>query len=257
MSVEKLRSSLRQVIDTLPFGVLDQAMVLLGEAQQIIDQVTQGTRDPAPFEVLRCHGLALDDIERACRALRAGQGLIESYLTKIGADGTGSAPLAPPLVAAATMRPSEAARSGGQAPQPPTVVAPLPVVPRVDHALVDEVERQGHKISRDKVVRIGRDRAQRVVWLETGNESRGARHILDEKKVASFVKFGVDRADIVDVVFAAATEGTPVGTSGRDRTVFEIEYRGKTTWIAVSVAGNGFIIGANPYSLTKKVKPLP
>jgi filamentous hemagglutinin len=39
--------------------------------------------------------------------------------------------------------------------------------------------------------------------------------------------------------------------------VFEIEHQGETKRIAVSIGDNGFIIGANPYSLSKKVKPLP
>jgi len=122
---------------------------------------------------------------------------------------------------------------------------------------VAEVQRHGHKITAERVVRIGRDRIQKIVWLEDGLPHAGVGHILNPKRVAEFRAAGVDEVDIVDLVFAAATTGTPIGVSGRDRVVFALDYRGQPRRVAVTVADNGFIVGGKPISMHRKVKPLP
>lgn len=61
----------------------------------------------------------------------------------------------------------------------------------------------------------------------------------------------------MDAVFTALTDGTPLGITGRDRVVYAITFKGHPERIAISVADNGFIVGANPVSLDRMVKPLP
>ncbi|MGW5054906.1 hypothetical protein [Actinokineospora sp. NPDC004072] len=61
----------------------------------------------------------------------------------------------------------------------------------------------------------------------------------------------------MDAVFTALTDGRPIGITGRDRVVYAVDYRGRPVRLAVSVGSNGFIVGANPFSLDQKVKPLP
>jgi hypothetical protein len=46
----------------------------------------------------------------------------------------------------------------------------------------------------------------------------------------------------------AVVNGNVVGTQGT-RLVYELQFAGKTHRIAVTVADNGFIVGANPVSL--------
>jgi YD repeat-containing protein len=122
--------------------------------------------------------------------------------------------------------------------------------------LIDEVQQNGHAIDPDKVVHIGRDRHGRIVWLEEGNESAGLGHMLTDKRVAEFAAAGVRREDIGETAFRAVTEGRPIGITGRDRVVYEVQYNGETKRIAVTVGSNGFIVGANPVG-NKKIKPLP
>src|SRR5690606_2960662 len=100
-------------------------------------------------------------------------------------------------------------------------------------ALIKEVQDQGHKINPNDVVHIGRDRNGNIVWLEKGNDRAGLGHMTTDKRVADFEKAGIPKEDIGEVAFRAATEGTPIGITGRDRVVYEVEYNGETKRIAV------------------------
>jgi filamentous hemagglutinin len=96
-----------------------------------------------------------------------------------------------------------------------------------------------------------------LVWLEEGNERAGLEHLLIDKRVADFARHGIGRDEIVDAVFDALANGTPIGISGKDRVVYALTYNGRPVRIAISVGSNGFIVGANPFSLDQKAKPLP
>ncbi len=93
------------------------------------------------------------------------------------------------------------------------------------------------------------------MWLEEGSADSGLQHILNPRRVAEFEQFGIARPDIVHVVWKAVTQGEPIGVSGKDRTVYEVEHDRRTCRIAVTVGSNGYIIGANPISADRKLKP--
>ncbi len=118
-------------------------------------------------------------------------------------------------------------------------------------ALIDEVLASGHKISPDSVVMITRDPSGRIVWLETGNKKAGLAHIIDQHG-RQFNGKGISNADIPDYVLEAVYQGHIVGTQGKrepPRTIYEFTYNGVKQRIAVQVADNGFIVGANPRSM--------
>ena len=48
-----------------------------------------------------------------------------------------------------------------------------------------------------------------------------------------------------DAIMAAVIDGTRVGLQGM-RPVYEVQFDGQTQLIAVTVADNGFVVGANP-----------
>lgn len=106
-------------------------------------------------------------------------------------------------------------------------------------------------------MRIGRNVDGHIRWLEKDIPNAGVGHIMNPKRVDEFARVGVAESDIVDLVFHAATHGTPIGISGKDRTVFETVYRGRRQRVAVTISSNGFIVGANPVSPDRKLKPLP
>jgi filamentous hemagglutinin len=117
-------------------------------------------------------------------------------------------------------------------------------------ALIDEVVSNGDKISPEKVVMITRDPSGKIVWLETGNESSGLQHIINEHG-HQFNGKGISNEDIPDYVLEAVYQGNVVGTQGKrnPRTIYEFTYNGEKQRIAVQVSKNGYIVGANPKSI--------
>lgn len=118
-------------------------------------------------------------------------------------------------------------------------------------ALIDEVIAKGEKISPDKVVLITREPSGRIVWLEEGDARAGLQHIID-RHGHEFNGKGIANADIPSFVLEAIHQGNIVGTQGKKdppRMIYEFIYNGVKQRIAVQVADNGFIVGANPKSL--------
>jgi hypothetical protein len=115
-------------------------------------------------------------------------------------------------------------------------------------SLINELAQQGIKHTPENIVVIGRDASGRIVFLERGTANAGLQHIV-ERHAADFAARGIPETQIPEAVIKAATEGRAVGTvgSGRNvRTVYEIEFNGRTQRIAVGVASNGFIVTAHP-----------
>ena len=117
-------------------------------------------------------------------------------------------------------------------------------------ALIDEVIASGNKISPEKVVMITQDPTGKIVWLESGNETSGLQHIINEHG-KQFKGKGISNEDIPDYVLEAVYQGNIVGKQGKKnpRTVYEFTYNGEKQRIAVQVSENGYIVGANPKSV--------
>lgn len=243
VSIQKIGDELRQIVGSLPFAGVRQAIDRLDEAMIAFADVGQGSVSGEFEQVLAHLHQGAQQVAEANQTLHTVKMLIERFIANIGATGgeVGLASTSPTRPTAGVRR---GERAGGED-------------RHVDHALIGEVQRQGHKISADRVMRIGRDQRGKVLWIEQGDDRAGVAHLLDVKRVGDFTSFGIAQNDIVDVVFKAATEGVPVGVTGIDRVVFLVDYHGKPMRIAVSIGKNGFIVGGNPVSLTRKLKPLP
>lgn len=113
-------------------------------------------------------------------------------------------------------------------------------------ALIAEVQRNGEKISPEKVVLITRDPYGKIIWLETGNEKSGLQHII-QNHGSEFNEKGIKNDDIPDYVLEAVYQGHIVGTQGKrnPRTIYEFKYYGVRHRIAIQVSTNGYIVGAN------------
>lgn len=122
--------------------------------------------------------------------------------------------------------------------------------------LIDEVIVSGWKISPEKVVGITRDPNDKIIWLETGNESSGLEHIIIEHK-SDFNDIGITQDVISNFVLEAVHQGKIIGTQGKGknpRAIYEVEYNGNMYKIAIQVGSNGYIVGANPKSIKRRNK---
>ncbi len=117
-------------------------------------------------------------------------------------------------------------------------------------ALVAEVQARGDKISPENVVMITRIPSGGIVWMEKGNSMSGLQHIISEHG-HQFNGKGISNDQIPNYVLEAVHQGRVIGAQGKrnPRTVYEFTYNGKTQRIAVQVANNGYIVGANPKSV--------
>ena len=124
---------------------------------------------------------------------------------------------------------------------------PLDPIPSVNPVHVAEMRGNGIKFSSENLIATGRNSNGQVVFLESGSAKGGLQHIF-EGHLSDFANIGVAGRNIPSLVMRAATEGELVGYQGRGtgRGIYEITLNGQPQRIAVSVATNGFIVGANP-----------
>jgi hypothetical protein len=118
--------------------------------------------------------------------------------------------------------------------------------------LIDEVAASGKKITPENVVGIRKLSDGRTVWLETGSDTAGLRHIYKRHEV-DFANKGISRAEVPNIIMNALEKGNIVGTNGSVN-VYRITSNGVEQNIAIGIGSNGFIVRANPVSIWK---PLP
>jgi SPP1 gp7 family putative phage head morphogenesis protein len=112
--------------------------------------------------------------------------------------------------------------------------------------LMRELERLGGA-NLEQVVRVGRMPNGKIAFLEqgkTGEQASGLAHVV-ERHLQDFQSKGLSEADIPDLIIEAVTKGRAVLKQGT-RDVFEVDFRGETRYIAITVSDNGYIVGANP-----------
>jgi hypothetical protein len=257
-SIEAVAAQLRRGLALLSAELVEQAALLWDEAHADLSIAAWGSQSYELPEAIRMVEHGLEMLREAHQVAANARAAAERYLAHLMGDGAagGGAVLVggggTPAQSVNSLTPG----STGEVDATNAPVAAQTVRRQVDPELVAEAQRQGLKISAERVMRIGRDQARRIVWLEDGDENAGMRHLMEAKRVRQFGGVGVAEADIVDLVFLAATRGKPIGVSGRDRIVFEIDFRGTTQRLAVTVGDNGFIVGAHPIPVDRKLKPL-
>ncbi|MDQ3405843.1 MAG: hypothetical protein M3548_21020 [Actinomycetota bacterium] len=233
-----LAAEIRRAVAALPISLLAQAEVALVEVRAGLTEAARGSIAPELTDAAQTMTQALDAVARYQQTMAEVAQIFERYLAQLGVAGTSPTPSTTAV--------------------PATVSPPArPALSPFARELVAQVQRRGDKISPEKMVRISKDTTGKLVWLELGDENAGLTHLHGDKRLAEFERAGIGKDEIVDVVFSALERKTPIGVTGRDRPVYEIVRRGQLMRIAVSVGSNGFIVGANPVSLNRKVKPLP
>jgi hypothetical protein len=112
--------------------------------------------------------------------------------------------------------------------------------------LIAELNQAGIKHNPDKIVRIVKQADGKILFLEEGNSEAGLQQILEH--LEEFSHLGIEPDEIPDAVIAAVTQGKMLGYQGKKKTraIYEVNFNGKTQYIAVTVSNNGYIVGANP-----------
>ncbi len=127
-----------------------------------------------------------------------------------------------------------------------------------DKKLVIEVKDRGDKITEEDVVFITKDKDGKIRWLEKGRfatkdkRASGLLHILEH--ASQFNDKGIPNHLIAKAIEKAIKEPKIVGTSGKNRDVYETTINGKVVYIAITISDNGYIVGANPVSNWKEKK---
>ncbi|MEI3649565.1 MAG: hypothetical protein ACK5RT_13880 [Dolichospermum sp.] len=114
-------------------------------------------------------------------------------------------------------------------------------------ALISELAQLGIKHTLEKIVKIAKQADGKIVFLEEGNSDAGLQHIL-EKHSLEFADQGIKQNQIPDIIIKAITEGKAIRYQGKKQTriIYEVNFNGKTHYIALTVSDNGYIVGANP-----------
>ena len=114
-------------------------------------------------------------------------------------------------------------------------------------ALIVELAQLGIKHTPEKIVKIAKQADGKIVFLEEGNSDAGLQHIL-EKHSLEFADQGIKQNQIPDIIIKAITEGKAIRYQGKKQTriIYEVNFNGKTHYIALTVSDNGYIVGANP-----------
>ena len=112
--------------------------------------------------------------------------------------------------------------------------------------LLEELAANGVKHDPEKVILIGKDGDGKIVFLEGGNADAGLQHVMEHAN--QFADIGVPREKVGQFVFDAATTGKIIGYQGKGTTrpIYELIFEGRPYKVGVTVASNGFIVGANP-----------
>ena len=114
-------------------------------------------------------------------------------------------------------------------------------------ALLAELAQLNMKHTPEKIVKIAKQANGKIVFLEEGNSDAGLQHIL-EKHSLEFADQGIKQNQIPDIIIKAITEGKAIRYQGKKQTriIYEVNFNGKTHYIALTVSDNGYIVGANP-----------
>lgn len=113
--------------------------------------------------------------------------------------------------------------------------------------LITELQVLGIKHNADEIIKIGKNSAGKIIFLESGDLNSGLQHILHNHQ-DQFSDLGIAEDRVADAVILAVLEGKTVGYQTANRPVYRLTFNSQICYIAVTVGNNGYIVCANPRS---------
>ena len=119
--------------------------------------------------------------------------------------------------------------------------------------LINELLESGIKCKPREIIKIERLSTGKIVFLETGKigaRGSGLKHIL-ERHQEDFHRQGIGSNEIPELLISAILQDKIVGYQGtgeKAREIYEVVFKNETYHIAITIAKNGYIVGANPSS---------
>jgi len=126
----------------------------------------------------------------------------------------------------------------------------------IGRTFLPELVNNGYKFTLEDIIFITKDKEDKLVWLERGNEYGGLNHILKNHSEDFEIAFGIKGDEISLYLYNAITYGTMVRSTlskiegGFDRIY---EYDGDY-YTFVGMGDNGFIVTSFP---TGKLRRMP
>ncbi len=120
----------------------------------------------------------------------------------------------------------------------------------IDSKIVSEMERTHIKFTKENLVFATRDKTGQIVFLETGKDDAGLKHIQQRHTREFFETFSVKKEDIPIFLYKVVCEGNIVDNhieirNGRQTITKVYDYQGNY-YILTGVGTNGFIVTARP-----------
>lgn len=93
----------------------------------------------------------------------------------------------------------------------------------IKKALIEELKSKGVKCTEENIIKIMKNKEGKIIFLESGNEKAGYIHILKHEN--DFVKQGINKDDIIELIFQALKENKIIGSQGRGRPIYECNFK--------------------------------
>lgn len=120
----------------------------------------------------------------------------------------------------------------------------------LDPKIVSEMERNNIKFTKSNLVFATKDKTGQIIFLETGKDEAGLKHIQQRHTREFYEAFSVKKENIPHFLYKVVREGNIVDNhieirNGRQTITKVYDYQGNY-YILTGVGTNGFIVTARP-----------
>lgn len=118
--------------------------------------------------------------------------------------------------------------------------------------MFNQLSASNTKFNKENTMWIVRKADGQICWLESGNESSGFKHIMQQHPVSQFAAFNVSsELGVSSLIYDAISTKTPIGTYGADGLVYSY---GGNKYLNVVIGSNGYIV--NAYNVSDKINKI-